>query len=85
MVDTYGADSVRFFILSDSPPERDIQWSDDGMLTSFKFIQKIWSLNDKIFEISKLKPDKDNNQIDFFTNQIINRANQSLEKFRYNV
>ena len=72
MVDTYGADSVRFFILSDSPPERDIQWSDDGMLTSFKFIQKIWSLNDKIFEISKLKPDKDNNQIDFFTNQIIN-------------
>ena len=55
------------------------------MLTSFKFIQKIWSLNDKIFEISKLKPDKDNNQIDFFTNQIINRANQSLEKFRYNV
>ncbi len=85
MVDTYGADSVRFFILSDSPPERDIQWSDDGMLTSFKFIQKIWSLNERIFEISKLKPDKDNNQIDFFTNQIINRANQSLEKFRYNV
>ena len=85
MVDTYGADSVRFFILSDSPPERDIQWSDDGMLTSFKFVQKIWGLSDKIFEISKLKSDKHNDQIDIFTNQIINRANQSLEKFRYNV
>ncbi len=85
MIDTYGADSVRFFILADSPPERDIQWSDDGMLTSFKFIQKIWGLNDKIFEICKLKFDENNDQIDIFTNQIISKANQSLEKFRYNV
>ncbi len=85
MIDTYGADSVRFFILADSPPERDIQWSDDGMLTSFKFIQKISNLNDKIFEICKLKESKNNDQIDIFTNQIINKANQSLEKFRYNV
>ena len=55
MIDNYGADSVRFFILADSPPERDIQWSDDGMLTSYKFIQKLWNLNDKILEILKLK------------------------------
>ena len=41
IIDEYGADSVRFFILSDSPPERDIQWSEEGMLSSYKFISKI--------------------------------------------
>jgi len=85
MIDKYGADSVRFFILADSPPERDIQWSDDGMLSSFKFIQKMWDLSEKIYEILKFKHEEDNEKINFFTNQIINKINQSLEKFRYNV
>jgi leucyl-tRNA synthetase len=85
MIDKYGADSVRFFILADSPPERDVQWSDDGMLSSFKFIQKMWDLSEKIYEILKFKHEEDNEKINFFTNQIINKINQSLEKFRYNV
>ena len=41
----YGADAVRLFILSDSPPEKDVQWSDTGMLASYKFIQKLFLLN----------------------------------------
>ncbi len=85
MIDKYGADSVRFFILADSPPERDIQWSDEGMLSSFKFIQKMWGISEKIFEITKLDKDEENDKIAIFTNQIINKTNQSLEKFRYNV
>ena len=40
----YGADSVRLFILSDSPPEKDVQWSEEGMIASYKFIQKLWAL-----------------------------------------
>ena len=40
MIETYGADAVRLFILSDSPPEKDIQWSDSGMSSSYKFVQK---------------------------------------------
>jgi len=85
MIDKFGADSVRFFILADSPPERDIQWSDDGMLSSFKFIQKMWDLSEKIYEILNFKHEEDNEKINLFTNQIINKINQSLEKFRYNV
>ena len=85
MIDKYGADSVRFFILADSPPERDVQWSDDGMLSSFKFIQKMWDLSEKIYEILNFKHEEDNEKINLFTNQIINKINQSLEKFRYNV
>ena len=45
MINKYGADAVRWFILSDSPPEKDIQWSDTGVLASNKFLQKIWNLN----------------------------------------
>ena len=37
IINNYGADAVRLFILSDSPPEKDVQWSDQGMVASFKF------------------------------------------------
>ena len=36
---------VRLFILSDSPPEKDVQWSDTGMISSYKFIQKVLDFN----------------------------------------
>ena len=45
---SYGADAVRIFILSDSPPEKDIQWSDQGMNASYKLIQKLWMLHTNI-------------------------------------
>ena len=85
MIDQFGADSVRFFILADSPPERDIQWSEDGMISSYKFVQKLSILSDQIHEISKLKSENDNEKIEIFTNQSINKINQALEKFRYNL
>ena len=50
IIKDYGADSVRLFILSDSPPEKDVQWSTEGMEGSYKFIQKLWNLNLKIIE-----------------------------------
>jgi len=86
IIKNYGTDSVRLFILSDSPPEKDVQWSDNGMMASFKFVQKLWTLNSKI--LGKIK---DNNQEDEgenlikFTNQLINKVTQNLEKFHYNV
>ena len=50
IINDFGADSVRLFILSDSPPEKDVQWSDEGIAASYKFIQKLWVLNSKISE-----------------------------------
>ena len=85
MIESYGADSVRFFILSDSPPEKDVQWSDSGMNSSFKYIQKFWLLNEKINQILKKEKVKSNSEIDLFTNQSINKINIALENFRYNV
>jgi leucyl-tRNA synthetase len=85
MIETYGADSVRLFILSDSPPEKDIQWSENGMSSAYKYIQKFWLMNEKISSLlEKEKLDSDKN-LDVFTNQTINKINFALEKFRYNV
>jgi leucyl-tRNA synthetase len=85
IVNEYGADSVRFFILSDSPPEKDVQWSEDGMISSFKFIQKFWLLNNQIVNLINKPIKNDNEDIDNFTNKIINEINQCLENFKYNL
>jgi leucyl-tRNA synthetase len=87
IIKNYGADAVRLFILSDSPPEKDVQWSEQGMSAAYKFIQKFWLLHKKIKEIaSERNEEKDFNEIiEEFTNQIINKINISLEKFSYNV
>jgi leucyl-tRNA synthetase len=44
IVDQYGADAVRWFMLSDSPPERDLEWSEAGIEGAWKFIQRLWRL-----------------------------------------
>lgn len=85
IIDNYGADAVRFFILSDSPPEKDIQWSEQGMISSYKFIQKFWSLHKMIINLN-LKDDIDRSlEIDTFTNQMIYKITKNLENFHYNV
>ena len=86
IISQYGADAVRFFILADSPPERDIQWSDEGMISSYKFIQKFWVLSEQILKITDThKVEKKSEEIEIFTNQIIEKINQALNKFRYNL
>jgi leucyl-tRNA synthetase len=48
IVDQYGADAVRWFMLSDSPPERDLQWSEAGIEGAWRFIQRLWRLTDAV-------------------------------------
>ena len=87
IIKNYGADAVRLFILSDSPPEKDVQWSEQGMVASYKFIQKLWMLHQKILEKINLKDYTNNqsNKISEFTNQLIDKVTKNLEKFNYNV
>ncbi|MEQ1547101.1 MAG: leucine--tRNA ligase [Chakrabartia sp.] len=48
MFDQYGADAVRWFMLSDSPPERDLEWSESGIEGTWRFVNRIWRLFDSI-------------------------------------
>ncbi len=84
IIKMYGADAVRLFILSDSPPEKDIQWSDTGISASYKFLQKLWSLNEKIIN-NKKKFIKFDNELEKFSNQIIKKLSEDLDRFGFNV
>ena len=86
IIDNYGADAVRLFILSDSPPEKDVQWSEEGIISAHKFIQKLWSLNLSIHdEIKKDHAEDDNNELTKFTNRFIKKVTDALNNFNYNV
>ena len=85
IINTYGADAVRLFILSDSPPEKDVQWSEQGMASSYKFIQKLWILNTLVLDEIKKKHPKDiNDEFKKITNLFINNVTDNLSKFTYN-
>ena len=86
MINAYEADAVRWFILSDSPPEKDIQWSDNGVVSSNKFLQKIWDLNYSIRNRKEDKVSKDS-ESEFISlmNNFIIKINNSINGFRFNV
>ena len=85
IISNYGADAARLFILSDSPPEKDVQWSEEGIISSFKFIQKLWNLNSKFLEEMKKEHQKDDDkEIIKFTNRLIKKVTENLENFSYN-
>jgi leucyl-tRNA synthetase len=44
IIDVFGADTIRWFMLSDTPPERDIEWTDEGAEGCWRFVQRIWRL-----------------------------------------
>jgi leucyl-tRNA synthetase len=86
IINLYGADAVRLFILSDSPPERDVQWSDEGIISSYKFIQKLWKLHQELIgEIKKNFPNNGSEEIDKNTDKFVKKITDNLNSFSYNV
>ena len=84
MIKSYGADAVRWFILSDSPPEKDIQWSQQGVNAAYKFLQKIYNLNNLI--INRNDPSKsDEKEFESNFNSYIFKITNLIENFQLNV
>jgi len=84
IIKIYGSDAVRWFILSDSPPDRDIQWSDSGIQGAYKYIQKIFRTCDKISNYQKTNENFDKNfliKVDILVKEI----SEHVEKFQMNV
>jgi leucyl-tRNA synthetase len=84
MIKTYGADAVRWFILSDSPPEKDVQWSNQGVNAAYKFLQKLYNLNHLIVN----RTDVANNQNEDFEikfNNYILKITDLINNFQLNV
>ena len=84
MIKSYGADAVRWFILSDSPPEKDIQWSNQGVNAAYKFLQKLYNLNNLIINRSDHKPLKDDEFETSFNSYVLKITNL-INNFHLNV
>ena len=85
IINNFGADAVRLFIISDSPPEKDVQWSDEGIEASYKFIQKLWNLNNKLLNEIKLnKSINSDNELDKIVDKFVSNVEKNLENFQYN-
>jgi len=83
IIKVYGADAIRWFILSDSPPDRDVQWSEEGISGAFKYIQRIWRTKNDILNyenttISNMETLKD-------INKLIHEITDLVEKLHMNV
>ena len=85
IIDKFGADAVRLFILSDSPPEKDVQWSERGMESAYKFVQRLFTLNEKMKKISNNIKADESVDISKFINQYLSKIERNLENFHYNV
>ena len=83
IINLYGADTARWFVLSDSPPDRDLEWTETGVVASYKFINKIWDLFEKsttyIADLKKI----DKNSLKKF-DKIINEISNNIERFHFN-
>ena len=85
MINIYGADSIRWFMLSDSPPEKDVQWSLEGVSASFKFIQKLWKLNIEILNKEDATSKSDDITLKKAVNKTVYNVTKNLDNFQYNV
>ena len=84
IIKSYGADAVRWFILSDSPPEKDVQWSNQGVNAAYKFLQKIYNLNNLIIYRVDRKALK-NKEFEIKFNNYILKITDLINNFHLNV
>ena len=89
IVFTYGADTARLFMISDSPPERDLEWSMDGIKAMNKYLEKIYDLLSSKFNFTvNFKKDKDMSDQEKrayeFTNKTIFTFSEDVKNYRFN-
>jgi leucyl-tRNA synthetase len=79
IVDQYGADAVRWFMLSDSPPERDLEWSEAGIEGCWRFVQRLWRLTSQVSGA-----DGTDKPLDRKTHQVIAGVGIDIEALAFN-
>jgi len=85
IIETYGADTARWFMLSDSPPDRDLEWTESGIAGSYRFINRVWGL---LYEfLSNKFPEKisyDDEILKEKLDSTIQNVTSNIENFHYN-
>ena len=84
MIKSYGADAVRWFILSDSPPEKDVQWSSQGVNAAYKFLQKFYNLTNIIVNRKQTANEK-NKDFEINFDNYVSKITTLINNFQFNV
>ena len=85
IIDSYGADTARWFMLSDTPPERDIEWTSAGAEGSWRFVQRIWRLVNEVSErAGKTGNAEDDLVLRRATHKVIGWITDDLMALRFN-
>jgi leucyl-tRNA synthetase len=85
IVDTYGVDAARLFVLSDSPPERDVQWTETGVEGSWRLVNRIWAEVDRAMEGEGASgSDDDIKALRRATHKLIKAVTEAFAGFRFN-
>ena len=79
IIENYGDDAVRLFILSDSPPEKDVQWSETVCCLLINLLKTL-DLHQKFKNKIEENSNKKDQEISIFTNQMIEKIKYNLEK-----
>jgi leucyl-tRNA synthetase len=87
IIETYGADAARLFILSDSPPERDLQWTESGIEGAWKYINRLHRLVNEALPLLPTidaKPQTRNHELRTHAHKTIQGVSDAIEKFQMN-
>ena len=91
IIDKYGADTARLFILFAAPPEKELEWSDEGVEGSYKFLNRVYRLVFDMNELTQGVParyipeGKDDKQLAYILNNTIRRVSEDVRKrFNFN-
>jgi leucyl-tRNA synthetase len=86
--DQYGVDAARLFVLSDSPPERDVQWTEGGVEGAWRFVNRVWNEVEGAMDGADAAPAPDQadhaDQLARAVHKLIKAATEGLEGFRFN-
>ena len=92
IIDQYGADTARWFVMSDSPPDRDVEWTTSGIEASWKHLNRVWRIATEIINNEKNKCSdlneeikKENQNLIKKMNMIIRDVTESIENFAFNI
>ena len=82
----FGADVARWFVLSDSPPERDVEWTQAGVEGAARFAQRLWSVFDALGDLDKIAPDDDAASLTVrkASHKAVVAIDKAIEEFRFN-
>jgi len=89
LIEEYGADSLRLFMMFAAPPEQSLEWSDSGIKGSFKFINKLWTMSQKHFSTvghyEHTSEDSEMEKLYIKVNQTIKKVNDDFSRrFSFN-